>query len=660
MGQQASLPEPEELLDIDDVAQPQPERNQHQQPHSDAKDEKQAEEQEAADSEQQQPSTSLATAGWLTLKRWLPSFSGGAKKRRRDEASDDDEHADADEHSHSHSPPSASCHPTSQQHKHIRLSVSASAATSSSSSHSSPSHSCTECDTLRAQVADLQQQLSHTRSLSSDLTCAVCHFLFLSPVTTECGHSWCLHCLVKSLQSKRQCPLCRSAITQRPMTAALLLTSQLQTTVNQLTDAEKDERLKELTRRLHERIDYDMELTRLVPPASRRTRYPVYDDGDGIFRCPWCSLEVQFADSCCMNQCGPIDWSEEMDQHEWQQALDDDEQDDDELHLFEVDDDIDSHDDPSDDEAATEPYWNDDGSFSCMSCGEALEYQQYSCCRGPIDWTEVYRTQAEAYELDADGLDVDVDGFDEDEDEEEEDVDEFAEEEELDDDGFDDEEQDDEGEAEWVDGGDGDDYLAETAALRRQILYDAGVEGEDEEVSQLRQQHRRERAAARAVPPPRRRPNRRRPASASEFEAIMDRLFSGNEGVRDDEEAEADEDEVEMDQAVVDVEQQLQLAEVEETDEEADVAELQAVVDGGAGEVDDGEAELDFVTGHGQRIARQDSVQAEEAEEADEAQAEEVPNETELEGMYWSGDDASNEPAAAVDNDEGEVEWAGA
>ena len=29
----------------------------------------------------------------------------------------------------------------------------------------------------------------------------------------------------------------------------------------------------------------------------------------------------------------------------------------------------------------TEPYWNDDGSFSCMSCGEPLAYVVHRVCR---------------------------------------------------------------------------------------------------------------------------------------------------------------------------------------------------------------------------------------------------------------------------------------
>ena len=654
MGQEASHAEPEELLNMDNAVQSQA-HEQQPQPHSDAQDDQQEEKAEAADSEQR-PSTTLA-AGWQTLTRWLPllaPFSGGNKKRRRED-DDDEEHADTIHRPHSQPPPpAASSHSDSHHHKHIKLSNDASA-----SSHFSPSHSCVGCDSLRAQVADLQQQLSHTRSLSSDLTCAVCHFLFLSPVTTECGHSWCLHCLVKSLQSKRQCPLCRSAITQRPIATALLLTSQLETAVSQLTEAEREERLKEQTRRVHEHIDYESELTRLVPPAARRTTssHPIYDDGDGLFRCPWCLLEVQFADSCCSNECGFIDWSEEDEQHQWRQAADDDEAE--EMDDFEEVDDFEGAPDPADpsedDDEVTEPFWNAvDGSFSCMSCGDPLDYAQEYCCAGPIDWTEVYRAQAD-YDDEEDELEeeeVEEDDFSEGAEE-----DDFAELVEVDDDGFD--HDDVEGEMEWVDGDDGD-YLAQTMLLRRQILDRAGVEGDDEEVLQLMQQRRRGAAAAReASRSSSRRSRRRAQALASEYDAIRQRLLHRNEQAGEEDIQDQEEEEEVVEEVGDDIEEEL--AEIEAVDEEADIAELQAAVSVAVGDVEDSEAELDFVTGNGQRIARQSSVQAEEAEETEETeeqQSEGFLNETELEGVYWSGEEAE-EPADAADDDDGEVEWTG-
>ena len=657
MGQDVSHADPPvDLLDSDVVVQPQREHDPLHQPQSEITDNQRDGEQAEANNNSEQPHSSSSTSGWLTLTRWLPSlmpFSSGNKKRRRDEH---DEHSDSTNQPQLLSQPSASTDSASHQYKHIRLSVNSSSASASvaSSSHSSPDHSCGECDSLRAQVAELQQQLSHTRSLSSDLTCAVCHFLFLSPVTAECGHSWCLHCLVKSLQTKRQCPLCRSSITQRPIPTALLLTSQLQTAVSQLTDADNEERLKEQTRRLHEHIDYDTELARLIPPASsRRTaRHPFYDNSDGVFRCPWCMLEVQFADSCCSYECGSIDWSEQMDQHQWRQADEDDDVEE-EVDDFEEMDEfedvrVSNAADPSaaeddDDETTRRVHVADDGDYSCTLCGALLEYSQTYCesdlcCHGRVDWTEVYRAQAESDEYEEyeevqdveEEAEVDVDDLDEGEEEEED-----AEAEEVDDDGFDDDAGDDAGEAEWLDG-DEDGALVETMQLRREIFHDAGVDEDDDEVIELLQRRRSGGTVTRLSRRTSNRGVRTRAVSASEYAAIRNRLLNASERA----------DEAEAETAEVDADIEEALAEVEAVDEQADIDELQAAVAGTIDDVDDdGEAELELVTNA-------------QLQEAVESLSEHVLVEAELDGLYWSGDEA-DESAVVVDANDGEVEWTG-
>nr|CAG8440523.1 11066_t:CDS:2 [Entrophospora candida] len=45
--------------------------------------------------------------------------------------------------------------------------------------------------------------------LVQDVECTVCFHLFLDPITTSCGHTFCKSCLTRSLDHSGSCPLCR-------------------------------------------------------------------------------------------------------------------------------------------------------------------------------------------------------------------------------------------------------------------------------------------------------------------------------------------------------------------------------------------------------------------------------------------------------------------
>uniref|UniRef100_A0A8C3I7X6 LON peptidase N-terminal domain and ring finger 3 n=1 Tax=Chrysemys picta bellii TaxID=8478 RepID=A0A8C3I7X6_CHRPI len=49
-----------------------------------------------------------------------------------------------------------------------------------------------------------------------DISCAVClHFkLFYEPVTTPCGHTFCLKCLERCLDHNAKCPLCKEGLSE--------------------------------------------------------------------------------------------------------------------------------------------------------------------------------------------------------------------------------------------------------------------------------------------------------------------------------------------------------------------------------------------------------------------------------------------------------------
>ncbi|XP_026187071.1 LON peptidase N-terminal domain and RING finger protein 3 [Mastacembelus armatus] len=48
----------------------------------------------------------------------------------------------------------------------------------------------------------------------SDLECSLCMRLFYEPVTTQCGHTFCLQCLERCLDHNPKCPLCKEELSE--------------------------------------------------------------------------------------------------------------------------------------------------------------------------------------------------------------------------------------------------------------------------------------------------------------------------------------------------------------------------------------------------------------------------------------------------------------
>merc|ERR1712176_304750 len=47
---------------------------------------------------------------------------------------------------------------------------------------------------------------------AEDFDCSLCFRLLWQPITTPCGHTYCRACIDRSLDHKRECPLCRASI----------------------------------------------------------------------------------------------------------------------------------------------------------------------------------------------------------------------------------------------------------------------------------------------------------------------------------------------------------------------------------------------------------------------------------------------------------------
>lgn len=63
--------------------------------------------------------------------------------------------------------------------------------------------------------------LEHLKETTrSELVCQVCYGLFLDPLTTTCGHTFCRKCLHRALDHSNLCPLCRRAMAVAPAVSA--------------------------------------------------------------------------------------------------------------------------------------------------------------------------------------------------------------------------------------------------------------------------------------------------------------------------------------------------------------------------------------------------------------------------------------------------------
>ncbi|XP_078078059.1 LON peptidase N-terminal domain and RING finger protein 2-like isoform X2 [Mustelus asterias] len=88
----------------------------------------------------------------------------------------------------------------------------------------------------------------------SDFECSLCMRLFYEPVTTSCGHTFCLKCLERSLDHNSNCPLCKENVAEYLVTRAFsktFLTEELiiRYLPEELNDRRRlhDEEMKELS-----------------------------------------------------------------------------------------------------------------------------------------------------------------------------------------------------------------------------------------------------------------------------------------------------------------------------------------------------------------------------------------------------------------------------
>ncbi|KAI0167570.1 ATP-dependent protease La domain-containing protein [Pestalotiopsis sp. NC0098] len=50
----------------------------------------------------------------------------------------------------------------------------------------------------------------------TEMDCQICYALFLDPITTACGHTFCRNCLHRTLSNSEHCPICRRTLSIQP------------------------------------------------------------------------------------------------------------------------------------------------------------------------------------------------------------------------------------------------------------------------------------------------------------------------------------------------------------------------------------------------------------------------------------------------------------
>ena len=58
--------------------------------------------------------------------------------------------------------------------------------------------------------------------MSSELNCAICLQLFEDAQTAPCWHVFCRDCILRALQQRTQCPLCKQPVNRRQLQDSLL------------------------------------------------------------------------------------------------------------------------------------------------------------------------------------------------------------------------------------------------------------------------------------------------------------------------------------------------------------------------------------------------------------------------------------------------------
>ncbi|KAG0650705.1 putative RING finger [Hyphodiscus hymeniophilus] len=144
------------------------------------------------------------------------------------------------------------------------------------------------------------------------VTCSICDQLLYEPWTLSCGHTYCYSCLCSWFvpnKRKKTCPECRTSIKQMPA-PAFLVKQMVEIFCKRGEIMPSDESVDQHNqKRAEETTDVDKDKNspeglfkgtfRIKPLAEL-----LYDQADGVLRCPGCHHEHEGGPAC--NNCGTL------------------------------------------------------------------------------------------------------------------------------------------------------------------------------------------------------------------------------------------------------------------------------------------------------------------------------------------------------------------
>uniref|UniRef100_A0A665TBB7 LON peptidase N-terminal domain and ring finger 3 n=1 Tax=Echeneis naucrates TaxID=173247 RepID=A0A665TBB7_ECHNA len=111
--------------------------------------------------------------------------------------------------------------------------------------HSTPLEECIKDSVVKAAaVTDALSSAVSEVLDPTDLECSLCMRLFYEPVTTPCGHTFCLQCLERCLDHNPKCPLCKEELSDYLVQRKYCKTALMENLISKFLTAELMERQK--------------------------------------------------------------------------------------------------------------------------------------------------------------------------------------------------------------------------------------------------------------------------------------------------------------------------------------------------------------------------------------------------------------------------------
>lgn len=144
--------------------------------------------------------------------------------------------------------------------------------------------------------------VSVLHKVAASLECTICSEYMCTPVSCECGHSFCYNCVYSWFENKLNCPTCRTQIESKPILNVHLkhIGNSIIELLISTSDQEEAKRLKKQQDRSIKYYENDKKNNNLFGDLFNVVQ-TLIDTSDGVPRCGYCHWEAR-GDVC--ERCG--------------------------------------------------------------------------------------------------------------------------------------------------------------------------------------------------------------------------------------------------------------------------------------------------------------------------------------------------------------------